>query len=151
MSRRLVQVVPNEATATRSIKFRAWVKTRNQMLDVLCACRDGNITVVTIETTDGVTPYEDLQILTADQFELMQFTGLLDKNGKEIYEGDIVRFHLGPLVNETFSVEWQGCGFRAHHKGTGGYQHNMPLSDEDRIEVIGNIYENPYGDKGAHL
>jgi hypothetical protein len=62
----------------------------------------------------------------------MQFTGLHDKNGKEIYEGDIVK-----SGNFTDSVIYWRCGF-----GTGEGQDFTPL-DQNVIEVIGNIYENP--------
>ncbi len=68
---------------------------------------------------------------------LMQYTGLKDKNGKEIYEGDIVKD--GWLKNNPLEVvEWSGTGFEpfADHSITEDY-------DPNTIEVIGNVYENP--------
>ena len=65
--------------------------------------------------------------------ELMQFTGLLDKNGKEIYEGDILKYRGKLSFNDPpFVVEWQNDDAR----WTEFYPSN-------NFEVIGNIYENP--------
>lgn len=83
-------------------------------------------------------------------YKIMQFTGLLDKNGKEIYEGDIIKrikkepskFHFeiydpNPTVSEIF---YDKAGFFV--KGIKGMDFYLGAVHE-KVEVIGNIYENP--------
>lgn len=90
--------------------------------------------------------------------EVMQFTGLKDKNGKEIYEGDIINFKS--KYSDVFQITIMRFGSYLH-KNQGGYDHinclgfylecpstlescfvDDDLFDSD-LEIIGNIYENP--------
>ena len=114
----------------RKIKFRAWFKPLKRMCIVkeLTFQRNGNITTIT-KHSGGTSP---------NSYELMQFTGLKDKNGKEIFEGDILkgRKGLNPIVEYSeergmFIVNFQ----------VGYVNFNDELGEE--WEVIGNIYENP--------
>lgn len=132
----------------REIKFRAWDKINKTMCQVrdIDFLADGSINsilisvhyrlVVAIQISDEDIDF-DFPIRRGGEYEIMQFTGLLDKNGKEIYEGDIYRYaNDRPAV-----VEFE--------KGVFGYRifnHVKPLftgGTENKHEVIGNIYENP--------
>lgn len=67
------------------------------------------------------------------------FTGLKDKNGVEIFEGDIVSFSEEFDEDRFYAVEWQVNGYWLG--GWDGNEYGFP--DETSLEVIGNIYENP--------
>ena len=115
----------------REIKFRAWDEDRKVM--VLDFSKE--ITYEIIFSSDDENMFCGNFMDNGDWQEpkLMQYTGLKDKNGVEIYEGDICnRYHLKGVVvyhNGMFILQ---DGF------------NEPLMNElYGIEVIGNIYENP--------
>ena len=105
----------------REIKFRAWDKTAAEMIGQFNVGVGGN--------SDG------------KYYNIMQYTGLKDKNGKEIYEGDICWAYEIGIGNLNRVIEFNEGSFCLIHANT--------LSSElrgwktDYIEVIGNIYQNP--------
>ena len=112
----------------REIKFRAWSKVLNVMN---YQYEFGGYFLI-----ERGQPLGKVLCNKENIFELMQFTGLKDKNGKEIYEGDICRaphdFGPGGFHERQFTVKFDLAS---------GYQWNY--WDIHDLEVIGNIYENP--------
>ena len=126
----------------REIKFRCWDKENKEMLEVqeldYADSYDGQPMVRT-------TMYNDY--FDTEDMILMQYTGLKDKNGKEIYEGDIVHIpddyeEYGFASGENYSIDFKDGRFRLKPKykpNATGYD----LEFTEELEVIGNIYENP--------
>ena len=134
------------------IKIRAWDKDSETMI----------YGVGITPESDGGIPYQiPVNAHDFDQFDyypnsiIMLYTGLKDKNGTEIYEGDIIRDldfeeteNIIKLKPRIFTVKWNNAilGFLRFDNQIGLFKGRIGLYDEDfsHIEVIGNIYEHPH-------
>ena len=130
----------------REIKFRAWNKIKKKMM------------LPVLKLAHNVYGINSSEVNNGNEIELMQYTGLKDKNGKEIYEGDIITrkgthdcasslFEDDKNKKEFISiVEWK---FDMWYCSYGNYHNTNPVDQvggvektNELIEVIGNIYEN---------
>ena len=120
-------------------KFRAWDKETKTMIDVsLINFEEHSI-------LGGYWEFGQTESIKFDEVELMQSTGLKDKNGKEIFEGDIVRQVRTQPTTENKTI----TGGVTMLEGAWVIMNDCEQlasylwSETDENEVLGNIYENP--------
>ena len=118
----------------REIKFRCWDRFKQRWSNY--KINDG--TVYFMDKNIGIW-YGSYNKRYKD-FNLMQYTELKDKNGKEIYEGDILFESSG---ERYYKVVFENGSFRAEFKGD-FEEYSFDLIDvaAQSCEVVGNIYEN---------
>ena len=134
----------------RELKFRAWDKEYKKMwwFDLMwgntVAHGSGWIGMVDSPETEkygvGILSDNRVQVDPIGK-EIMQYTGLKDKNGKEIYEGDIVR-HTNATTS-IYEVIFHEHGYFAIHFNDKEVVYCLIDSVRLGCEIIGNIYENP--------
>lgn len=120
----------------RDYLFRAWIKNDkimvyadNKVHDYCMVCNGNGFGVV----------YQDTEWLKDDEFEIMQFVGIQDKNKKDIYESDFVRGRRGDII----LIKWVNTGFMPFRSMDGGktYTKQTNWDSVRHGEIIGNIHE----------
>lgn len=126
-------------------KFRAWDNELGRMMLVKCMFFNDN-EIEELDLIDAVM--NDYITVYPNEIELMQSTGLLDKNGKEIFEGDILKVKImsGQSWLETVRYNDEKAMFvskEVKRKALESPLYDLFITDLFEVEVIGNIYENP--------
>lgn len=145
----------------REIKFKAYIEVKKGQKfynDEKVKLIDKKLLdVIEIWWLSGETDYIFTRqgTIFADccNIKLLQYTGIKDKNGREIYEGDIIDIHQTVNGCNLFVVEWDKIGFGAKYwvNNTTNHKYEYSIAEllevnvnkyDKEIEVIGNIYEN---------
>ena len=130
----------------RTLKFRAWDKTSNQMIlfdeswlceeySSICWGSSGFPGIGNLPNSYGPLG-EDIK-----NYILMQYTGLKDNNGKEIYEGDVLSFRGQDILKVCWDKH-HACWLGEYITNTSTMR-DLFAFEWDKAEVIGNVYENP--------
>lgn len=124
-------------------RFRAWDSAKQEMFtDTFAITESGQVVVVEQEFVTSTPDY-----IFVEHLVIMQSTGLKDKNGKEIFEGDIVQFEDYyietdlPYINKGI-VEWSQGSFTISNRASVQMEDLLDGEFLD-LTIIGNVYENP--------
>ena len=136
-------------------KYRAWDSAKKEMFkDTFAITESGQVVVVEQESVASSPDY-----VFVDHLVIMQSTGLADKNGKEIFEGDVLEIQGIKMIVKFGSYKYletsknNGHLLGILHDGLGFYVECINAADPDRIspfepetlknsQIIGNVYEN---------
>lgn len=117
----------------RNLKFRVWDKRYKQYVKPYAICLDGRAISIT-------EPNNDLETLDSERVIIEFNTGLKDKNGKEVYESDIV--FAANMGRTPYVVKYRegDCCFVANNEALKDYVH-LFKAHVQCYEVIGNVHE----------
>ena len=126
---------------SRPIKFRAWDKHEKRML--YRGIFDRNWYATPANDEGGCHCVREITPNDAPRLDLMQFTGLTDKHGKEIYEGDWLSWD-----EDVYEVRYLRGEWVLFHTSDDDYDRPSLASiikpSGDNVEILGNIYEHPH-------
>ena len=132
-----------------TVRYRAWISEADTMTNDLKGIDFENETVVLKKYywEDGFPVEEEVFEVEIGNAILMQSTGLKDKNGKEIFEGDVVQFEdcyevSDSLYINTGIIEWCQGGFHVTNRDS-VLMEDLLDGDSLDVTIIGNIYETP--------
>lgn len=127
-------------------RYRTWIKTEKRMFfsDDILAIDYENEEIVTQQVyfENGLPDDRDIYCYKTDEIELMQSTGLKDKNGKEVFVGDIIKCTRG-CPHEVYLEKEYGGTFIGGMPAVYLKDLGEGYAWTEHEEVIGNIYENP--------
>lgn len=125
-------------------RFRAWLKKKKKMVAtddlVNISFEDEEICVQTLYFEEGLISERDLDYYEFDEIELMQSTGLFDKNNKEIFEGDILKSNK--YITSVFYERGAYCVKFRRTTNTTVTMNVISFIEKYKTKIIGNIYEN---------
>lgn len=133
------------------IKFRAWNGHRKIMADYVSAIQNGDTQGTPSSINVIVNRKNETWDVKNDHVELLQFTGLKDANGKEIYEGDILATSSkigGKLLTDYLKVDWREdyagffCGEKPLYVCLSEWDNDIKYP-QTFPEIVGNVHENP--------
>ena len=121
----------------KEFKMKAWLKKENKMVSIIGI--DLNYQYIRY-TDDGNLFKDDYKIAEYKDIELLQFTGVKDKAGQEVYEADVIKFNDGiDDIYGLISYDDEDAVYCVSYENVTEHLSNMAGD----FEIVGNIFENP--------
>ena len=121
----------------KEFKMKAWLKKENKMVSIIGI--DLNYQYIRY-TDDGNLFKDDYKIAEFKDIELLQFTGVKDKAGQEVYEADVIKFNDGiDDIYGLISYNDEDAVYCVSYENVTEHLSNMAGD----FEIVGNIFENP--------
>ena len=121
----------------KEFKMKAWLKKENKMVSIIGI--DLNYQYIRY-TDDGNLFKDDYKIAEFKDIELLQFTGVKDKAGQEVYEADVIKFNDGiDDIYGLISYDDEDAVYCVSYENV--TEHLLNMAGD--FEIVGNIFENP--------